>query len=75
LGEGKCFIKHDLHNVMLTRPPDDALFTISHSIWMAKLLKWKERLELINNMMKHLISGFEQESIQQLRLEHVRDNI
>jgi len=53
----------------------DALFTIMHSIWTTQPPKWKERLELINNTMKYLISGFEQASIKQLTLEHVRDNI
>jgi hypothetical protein len=53
----------------------DAIFTILHSIWMTELQKWKEKGELINNMMKHLISGFEQESICQLTIEHVRNNI
>jgi hypothetical protein len=50
----------------------DAIFTILHSIWMTEPQKWKEKLELINNMMK---PGFEQESIHQLTLEHVRNNI
>jgi Helitron helicase-like domain at N-terminus/PIF1-like helicase len=53
----------------------DALFTILHSIWNQDPLRWKPRFEFINNTMRYLASGFEQEANQKITLEYMRDNI